>query len=45
MERERLQDRLVLLGYVPHVQGRSVLVRCHVFLNQSCLFFSPREFL
>jgi phosphatidylinositol glycan class A protein len=35
VERERLQDRVELLGSVPHVQVRNVLVRGHVFLNCS----------
>jgi phosphatidylinositol glycan class A protein len=35
VERERLQDRVELLGSVPHAEVRNVLVRGHVFLNCS----------
>jgi len=35
VERERLQDRVKFLGFVPHGSVRDVLVRGHVFLNCS----------
>ncbi len=35
VERERLQDRVDFLGFVPHRSVRDVLVRGHVFLNCS----------
>jgi len=35
VERERLQDRVEMLGSVPHVEVRNMLVRGHVFLNCS----------
>jgi phosphatidylinositol N-acetylglucosaminyltransferase subunit A len=35
IERERLQERVQLLGSVPHAQVRNVLVRGHIFLNCS----------
>lgn len=35
VERERLQDRVEFLGFVPHKFVRDVLVRGHVFLNCS----------
>jgi phosphatidylinositol N-acetylglucosaminyltransferase subunit A len=35
LERERLQDRVELLGFIPHTNVRNVLIRGHVFLNCS----------
>mmetsp|Transcript_37359 Transcript_37359/g.78791 ORF Transcript_37359/g.78791 Transcript_37359/m.78791 type:complete len:472 (+) Transcript_37359:138-1553(+) len=35
VERERLQDRVEFLGFVPHQSVRDVLVHGHVFLNCS----------
>lgn len=35
VEKERLQDRVDFLGFVPHKSVRDVLVRGHVFLNCS----------
>ena len=35
VERERLQDRVTFLGFVPHKSVRDVLVRGHLFLNCS----------
>lgn len=35
VERERLQDRVELLGSVPHDKVRDILVRGHIFLNCS----------
>ncbi|KAL4193998.1 hypothetical protein AMTRI_Chr05g57010 [Amborella trichopoda] len=34
-EKNSLQDRVEMLGAVPHVQVRSVLIRGHIFLNSS----------
>jgi phosphatidylinositol glycan class A protein len=35
VERQRLEDRVELLGSVPHTKVRDVLIRGHVFLNCS----------
>jgi phosphatidylinositol N-acetylglucosaminyltransferase subunit A len=35
LERERLQDRVELLGFIPHTNVRNVLIRGQVFLNCS----------
>lgn len=33
-EKHSLQDRVEMLGAVPHAQVRSVLIRGHIFLNR-----------
>lgn len=36
-EKHSLQDRVSMLGAVPHAQVRSVLISGHIFLNR-CVF-------
>lgn len=36
-EKFSLQDRVEMLGAVPHSQVRSVLISGHIFLNRYCL--------
>jgi phosphatidylinositol glycan class A protein len=36
-EKHSLQDRVEMLGAVPHSRVRSVLVTGHIFLNRSLL--------
>lgn len=48
-EKHSLQDRVEMLGAVPHAQVRSVLISGHIFLNRyfgTCqFFFIPINFL
>lgn len=37
-EKHSLQDRVDMLGAVPHAKVQSVLVSGHIFLNRYCLF-------
>lgn len=37
-EKHSLQDRVEMLGAVPHAKVRSVLISGHIFLNR-CVFF------
>lgn len=39
-EKHSLQDRVDMLGAVPHAKVRSVLVTGHIFLNRYCLFIA-----
>lgn len=38
-EKHSLQDRVDMLGAVPHAKVQSVLVTGHIFLNRSITFF------
>lgn len=42
-EKHSLQDRVEMLGAVPHAQVRSVLITGHIFLNRYLFWkFSPK---
>lgn len=38
-EKHSLQDRVDMLGAVPHAKVQSVLVKGHIFLNRFFMFF------
>lgn len=38
-EKHSLQDRVDMLGAVPHAKVRSVLISGHIFLNRYNLFY------
>lgn len=45
-EKYSLQDRVEMLGAVPHAQVRSVLISGHIFLNRYliCVFFKHTKY-
>lgn len=42
-EKHSLQDRVDMLGAVPHAKVRSVLVTGHIFLNRCVIFMCYRR--